>query len=631
LNTTIAMPPVVAVPKVRDTPVHGFLANDPTDPARKIVFDEPVLRIKNIQGSIIGGFNKSFRHLISLRVNATTSRRVAIFKRWLLDQSCFVATAEEVLAFNRLFKTTRQRRGTEGSVKSTWMSLSLSSKLIRQLVDDAKFADQAFTEGLAARSAALNDPTQGPFAPESWFVGGPKNEADVFIMIESDGQDDLLAEEERLQTSINQANVTQDAGALLIETLFVDVGANLPEPLAGHEHFGFLDGVSQPGIRGLLSEDKTDVLTLRQNPGNRDLPKDPSLPASAKNPIEPAQGIPGQDLLYPGEFLFGYPQQIKTADPIADGPNPKPGPDSLLEDPVHGGKAAPDWAKDGSFLVYRRLRQSVGAFHQFLNDVAKDNGIKNPPNASAARLVGSRLVGRWPSGAPVERSPDEENVALGGTDCSNNNFEFDDETDSIPSNPKDPSACVDSTFASSPGDKNGARCPFSGHIRKAYPRDDESPSQPSLDEADTQTHRLLRRGLPYGPVAVSTPDVPFVKDDAIDRGLQFLCFQTSIEDQFEFVIKNWVNNPNFKEKFNPAPDGTPNDQGGGYDPILGQNGSGDRGRTFTITVPAGGKDHAIKLSTAADWVHPTGGGYFFTPSISALQKELTSGAAPKGD
>jgi Dyp-type peroxidase family len=628
MATTTATPTLSPVPKVRQAPAQGMLANDPTDPSRKTVFLEPVLDTENIQGAIIGGFNKSQRLLISLRVNTKTERDVANFKAWLRGQSNFVATAREVLTFNRLFKATRDRRKTEGSVKSTWMSLSLSYNLIRRLIDDAKFADIAFTSGLAERSPLLNDPQSGPFSRENWLVGGPKNAADLFIIIESDDPEDLLAEQERLQETIDTANATQHAGYLIIETLFVDAGANLPDPLGGHEHFGFLDGVSQPGLRGLLSEDKTDVLTLRQNPGNRDQAADPKRPVSPENKIEPAQGLPGQDLLYPGEFVFGYNRQIKTEDPNADGPNPNPGPDSLLNDPVHDGPAAPKWAKDGSFLVYRRLRQDVGAFHKFLNDTANAQGIKNPDNASASRLVGSRLVGRWPSGAPVERTPDSENIPLGNVVCNSNNFEFQDKTDKITKSAGDPFACEDNKFPRSVGDQEGARCPFSGHIRKAYPRDDVSKTQPTLKEADTQTHRLLRRGLPYGPVSASTPDVPFPDDDVTDRGLQFLCFQTSIENQFEFVIRNWVNDPNFKEPLNAAPDGTPKDQGGGYDPILGQSSAPNRERTFTITVPAGnGNEHAVKLKTTADWVHPTAGGYFFTPSISALQHELTMGAA----
>jgi Dyp-type peroxidase family len=518
------------------------------------------------------------------------------------------------------------------------MGVSLSYDLLQSLNPDAaQFTDQAFREGLFKRSASLGDPTKGPFSAENWLVGGPKNQADVMMLIESDDREDMLDELLRIEESIAAANLEGgNRPETLIEILFADEGANLPAPLSGHEHFGFLDGVSQPGLRGFLSKDPTDVLTLRQNPNKRDQPPDTTKPPSPTNLIQPAQGKPGQDLLYPGEFIFDYPRQIPTEDPVADGVNPNPGKNSLLK--LDGtGPAAPDWAKDGSFFVFRRLRQNVGGFHSFLHQVAKDQKIQDPPNASAARLVGSKLVGRWPSGAPVERVPGEENFTLANDDCKNNNFEFQGDTDVINPKPGDPLACKDNGPApQAKADADGSRCPFSAHIRKAYPRDDgpldpkvPPPTDPLLGEAPTQTHRLLRRGLPYGPVSSSSPDAPV--DDDVDRGLQFLAYQTSIENQFEFVIKNWVNPPDFKEPFKTPPDGAPIHQGGGHDPILGQNGKAgeNRVRKFTLTIPDPAdptnpaKVKAVQLTTDKDWVMPTGGGYFFTPSIEALEKNLT--------
>jgi Dyp-type peroxidase family len=621
---------------VREVPAPSQFDFDSSDPSRKTAFKEPVLNIENIQGSIIPGFSKSNRILLFFRVHRTTGS--TNFKAWLKAQIPFIATADEVLAFNKLFKSTRLRRRREGTVKSTWLGISLSYNLLKDLNRESnQFTDKAFVDGLLDRSSSLGDPTTGAFSPQNWLVGGPKNQADVMMMIESDDREDMLEELLRIQESIVAANLANDGKPdSSIEIILADEGANLPSPLTGHEHFGFLDGVSQPGLRGLLSNDPNDVLTLRQNPNKRDQPQDPAKPASPQNKIQPAQGKPGQDLLYPGEFIFGYPRQIKTEDPNADGVNPNPGSNSLWD--LKGEKkAAPDWAMDGSFLVFRRLRQNVGGFHTFLHDVAKAQNIQDPPNASAPRLVGSKLVGRWPSGAPVERVPGQENFALASDDCKNNNFEFQGDTDPIIPNPGDSSACTDNGPApQAVADADGSRCPFSAHIRKAYPRDDEPldpkvppPSDRELGEAATQTHRLLRRGLPYGPVSPSSPDAPVLDD--IDRGLQFLAYQTSIENQFEFVIKNWVNAEAFKEPINKTPNGKPIDQGGGQDPILGQNGAKgeNRVRNFTVTIPDPAdpanpaKVKAVKLTTKKDWVMPTGGGYFFTPSIEALEKHLT--------
>ena len=118
-------------------------------------------------------------------------------------------------------------------------------------------------------------------------------------------------------------------------------------------------------------------------------------------------------------------------------------------------------------------------------------------------------------------------------------------------------------------------CPFTAHIRRVNPRDD-------VPAAIRRRHRLLRRGLCFGESSASTPDAP--KKDAVERGLLFLAYMTSIIDQFEFLMKEWVNNSNFP------------DEGAGADALLGP------GKT---------------------WVEPTGGGYYFAPSIFALNMVLS--------
>jgi deferrochelatase/peroxidase EfeB len=590
-------------------PLHAGL-HDPSHPA---VPYEPVLDIDEIQGNILGGFNKDHQTMLFLSITD-----VAEFRYWLHDLVPFIATSTEVIAFNRVFKAVRSRRKRDGAVKSTWINIAFTHSCFEVLAEGAEdlanllekdFTDEAFVNGLANNSASLGDPLDGDAEghPDNWVVGGTNGDPlHAVVIIASDDQGDLDDEVARFATG-------GDLEVKGADVIYEQPGENPPadpdpnKTLLGHEHFGFLDGVSQPGLRGRLSDNPHDVLTPRQNPNNRD------------------QGKPGQDLLWPGEFVFGYPGQDAEADSIVV-------PGSLTV-------AGPRWARNGSFLVFRRLRQDVFGFHSFLKAQAATLGV-------TPALFGAKLVGRWRSGAPVLRTPAQENVDLAKDDCANNNFEFGDGTDPLPPtgfpNPFD---CIDDFYPPSEGDKNGLICPFAGHIRKAYPRDDEArplsvgvcsnepeegeeecggigvepedeekaPKVPN--EEDTQTHRLLRRGIPFGEASKSSFDNPIKDDPEYGRGLLFLAYQTSIVEQFEFVTKCWVNNPDFK------------DPNSGYDFIIGQNNNApDRKRTMKYKIGEAPED-CKDIETTADWVIPTGGGYFFSPSIRALK--MLAGRPPR--
>ena len=88
----------------------------------------------------------------------------------------------------------------------------------------------------------------------------------------------------------------------------------------------------------------------------------------------------------------------------------------------------------------------------------------------------------------------------------------------------------------------------------------------------------------------------------------FLCYGATIEDQFEFLMRRWINSPL-----------QPNL--GGHDPIMGQRDSrGNRVRFIDFPTAAGPRRIRIKR----EWVIPTGGGYFFSPPIDAISGVLAA-------
>jgi len=237
---------------------------------------------------------------------------------------------------------------------------------------------------------------------------------------------------------------------IAVKVVHSEIGKVRPGAQQGHEHFGFRDGISQPGVRGVTR---------------------PSKPI-----YQSEDGLPGQDLLWPSEFVFCYPGQ-DPHDPVNPGPAPA--------------MAAP-WMRNGSFMVFRRLEQKVLEFPRFLGERAARLGMDR-------ELLAARMVGRWKSGAPLELAPLHDNAALGADDNRNNHFEFGD-------------------------DPFQRKCPYAAHIRKAYPRDDTG------NEAEVQRHRIIRAGIPFAPEVE-----PGETTTRHSRGLMFVCYQTSIERQFEFI------------------------------------------------------------------------------------------------
>jgi len=81
-----------------------------------------------------------------------------------------------------------------------------------------------------------------------------RNKADWLRKFNTERVDGVL-----LVTGADLLSVTFQSNELLgilagsIKVVYSEVGQTRPGAQRGHEHFGFLDGVSQPGIRGLTT------------------------------------------------------------------------------------------------------------------------------------------------------------------------------------------------------------------------------------------------------------------------------------------------------------------------------------------------------------------------------------------
>jgi Dyp-type peroxidase family len=505
------------------------------------VAPEDVLELGDIQGNVIAGFNKPFMTFVYLHVQDSTAARL-----WLSELAPQLTTATAANDTKMMFRNLRTLRfATNAITGPAVVSLGIGAAFLRTLgFAPEALKDASFVNGLEMQSPFLGDPVGASRgAPGGWIVGNSANPLDLLLIV---GSEDAQVAADKV------TSLRADAEAHGFHVIAIDEGKSRADQ-PGHEHFGFNDGISQPGIRGRKSASPSDFFEERRI--------DPSDPINSI-PGSPEFAAPGKPLVWPGQFVFGYPTQ-----------------DGALQRSSAPPIDVPAWARNGSLMVFRRLYQDVRAFRDFIAQESAQTSI-------TSAVLGARLVGRWASGAsPVAYPDNDPGSTVGNDNLQNNSFQY--------AQPYGPITLKTGVIIpKADGDLFGQNCPFAGHLRKVNPRDAPTDEQSS---AKTLTHRILRRGIPYGD--------PFdLSDPAADRGLLFVSYQTSIANQFEFLATNWMNRPD-------------RPQSGGYDMIVGQNASG-RQRFADVSDAAG---NTQRVTSIADFVTPAGGGYLFAPSISFLK------------
>ncbi|MFZ1426701.1 MAG: Dyp-type peroxidase, partial [Geminicoccaceae bacterium] len=393
-----------------------------------------------------------------------------------------IALAKELRVFGR------RSFGLEASgAHLRWLNIALGRRPLAESGFDAPARfDRSFELGLPARSRTLGDPPtpDAPGNPNRWKIGRPEQSLDMLLLLGSDDPETLAC----FVAATEQACVAQ-GGTIL----YSEAAARLD---GDKEHFGFRDGISQPGLRGFVNQAGLPLTPRRLPPGG--------------SATQPEFAAPGEVLIWPGEVLFGYPRQ----DP------------NDYRQPLDPTGAEDPFLHNGSYLVFRRLKQNVQAFDTATS--AMGQALRAFPEFAAMddAWLRAHLVGRWPSGAPLQAFPHGDPGDPPGSLDAFNNVLFHHDTPAATLLSGEPVLGV-------PADPDGLVCPLHAHVRKVNPRD----STTNLGGAThTQQLRILRRGIPYGP-----PVLDRSTDDGADRGLMFISFQRSIREQFEKLSQDWMN------------------------------------------------------------------------------------------
>jgi Dyp-type peroxidase family len=451
----------------------------------------------------------------------------------------------DAVAFRKLFGTCVLPHITTSDEARTIRTTVVQSKMVGQMATIASinisFSQQGLTQlGLVAdiKDEAFE---QGQFARAQSLGDDEQNWLPDFTQSTIHGLFEVIGYPATHVQGVLRDKIKGPLGDS-ITVIFEHYAHVRPGDEKGHEHFGFNDGISQPYVQF-------------EDDGNK------------------RQPLPGQTVVDPGVLLLG-----QTGDALKS--------------------QRPSWAINGSFLVYRHLKQLVPEFEAFLREVVLGSIISPLPPGFAdsddfqkrVDFLGARLMGRWKSGCPVVLTPKPhgefpvDNPVIGKDPKRNNNFDYG------PRN-EDP--------------RQQFLCPFAAHTRKTGPRTDISQRNADNTPGSVETSAIVRTGVAFGRELTDHEKNHHVTKH--ERGLSFVCYQSALQNGFEFIQQKWSNNEKFPFKTGSVEPG--------FDPIIGQKQGGAREMTgYDVD------DLSKPLSIPKEFVIPQGGEYFFLPSMTTLRE-----------
>ncbi|KAI0833767.1 Dyp-type peroxidase [Trametes gibbosa] len=315
--------------------------------------------LNNVQGDIIGGLPKKVQQYLIFTID---DNNVPGFRKALNQFITLVTTAAQVqqtrsqIAANK--KTALEQGKTPELLPLVGVNIAFSHFGLRKMGINDNLQDALYMNGQKNDSQSLGDPGEAaPFQPfDPHWDPAFKSDTHGVILIAGDSDDTVTATREK----INQIFSVGAFGATIHETITLK-GNVRPGDQKGHEHFGFMDGISQPAVKGIDTSP-----------------------------------FPGQGTVRQGVILCGREH------------------DNVL--------FRPGWMTDGSFMVLRWYRQNVPEFNTFLKqNPIVDPGLTP---AQGSELRGARFMGRWKSGAPIDVSPFQDDPELAVDATRNNDFTY---------------------------------------------------------------------------------------------------------------------------------------------------------------------------------------------------------------